>query len=93
MKVLTEIRKPVLHNNNREVQIGGSSVTSTTPTGSARFVAESVVPSYIMTDGNSLILWSGVRDSNPCKSAWKADARPLGQPRASYILAAPGPQR
>src|ERR1051325_579915 len=25
--------------------------------------------------------WSGVRDSNPCKSAWKADARPLGQPR------------
>jgi hypothetical protein len=27
------------------------------------------------------ILWSGVRDSNPCKSAWKADAQPLGQPR------------
>src|SRR5208337_1144657 len=26
-------------------------------------------------------LWSGVRESNPCKSAWKADARPLGQPR------------
>ena len=26
-------------------------------------------------------IWSGVRESNPCKSAWKADARPLGQPR------------
>ena len=26
--------------------------------------------------------WSGVRESNPCKSAWKADAQPLGQPRA-----------
>ncbi len=24
---------------------------------------------------------SGVRESNPCKSAWKADAQPLGQPR------------
>src|SRR3984957_8515453 len=28
-------------------------------------------------------VWSGVRESNPCKSAWKADARPLGQPRAT----------
>jgi hypothetical protein len=27
------------------------------------------------------VSWSGVRESNPCKSAWKADARPLGQPR------------
>src|ERR1700677_523703 len=25
---------------------------------------------------------SGVRESNPCKSAWKADAQPLGQPHA-----------
>src|SRR5580698_4110985 len=32
-------------------------------------------------DRKRLILWSGVRDSNPCKSAWKADAQPLGQPR------------
>src|SRR5437870_10092662 len=30
-------------------------------------------------------IWSGVRDSNPCKSAWKADARPLGQPRAPVL--------
>jgi hypothetical protein len=28
--------------------------------------------------------WSGVRDSNPCKSAWKADAQPLGQPRFDH---------
>jgi hypothetical protein len=29
-------------------------------------------------------IWSGVRESNPCKSAWKADAQPLGQPRMSF---------
>jgi hypothetical protein len=34
-------------------------------------------------------LWSGVRDSNPCKSAWKADAQPLGQPRGGLNSADP----
>src|SRR3982750_686197 len=38
----------------------------------------------------SWITWSGVRGSNPSKSAWKADAQPLGQPRSpcSYFILA-----
>ncbi len=35
---------------------------------------------------------SGVRESNPCKSAWKADARPLGQPRTTRRRTIPLPQ-
>jgi hypothetical protein len=36
-------------------------------------------------------IWSGVRESNPCKSAWKADAQPLGQPRALHRKPLPEP--
>jgi hypothetical protein len=55
----------------------GTNPTSTTGTASAR--------SWPIKRRIESGEWSGVRESNPCKSAWKADAQPLGQPRATAI--------